>query len=82
MSIRFVAEAFRKGLDGKASCSSATMKYERDDDTGKERQVLTFYVQPARGDMRAFTHKIDGSVDPVSAASIAAKQFLETLEGV
>jgi len=79
MSIRFVTEAFRKGLDGKASCSSATMKYERDDETGKERQVLTFYVQPQNGDMKPFTYRIDGSADPVASASDAAKQYLETL---
>lgn len=79
MSIRFIAEAFRRELGSKASCSSATMKYELDADTGKERQVLTFYVQPDNGEMAPFTYKIDGRADPVASASDAAKQFLQSL---
>jgi hypothetical protein len=78
MSIRFIAEAFRRGIGEKATCSSATMKYERDVDTGKDRQVLTFYIQLNDGEMIPFTHRIDGRADPVAGASDAARIYLET----
>lgn len=78
MSIRFVAEAFRKGLDGKASCAGATMRYGRDED-GKDLQILSFAVRAPGKEQQTFIHKIPASADPVAGAAEAARLYLITL---
>ena len=79
MSIKAVGDAFRKGIGEKATCSGATMHYERGDQ-GTESQVLSFDVQPDGGERQTFTYKIDGRADPVACARDAAEHYLQSIE--
>lgn len=78
MSIRFIADAFRKGIGDKTSCSGATMRYGRDDD-GKDLQILRFAVREPGKEQQTFEHRVPASADPIAGASDAARAYLATL---
>lgn len=80
MSVRHLAAALNEALDGKATCSSATMHYERDEAENIDRQVVNFRVLSAQGNETVVSFAGKATWNPTEWARQAARTYLEGLE--
>jgi hypothetical protein len=80
MGIADVRNAFHAGLAGKASCTSATMEYQRDPETGANTQLVKFVVSPPDAVDELVTAVVPPGTDIVKHARQLGEIYATQLE--
>jgi hypothetical protein len=80
MGIADVRNAFHAGLAGKASCTSATMEYQRDEKTGANTQLVKFVVSPPDAVDELVTAVVPPGTDIVKHARALGEIYAAQLE--